>query len=159
MKHPRKVIAACCLSAAALVGLVTHEGYDEVAKAPVPGDVCTNGFGTTKNPDGSAVKCGDKTNPVKALNRALNDITKFEGSIKQCITAPLHQYEYDAYVSLAYNIGGYAFCKSTLVKKLNQEDYEGACKEILRFDKFKGEPLRGLTLRRQSEYKQCMGAQ
>jgi lysozyme len=60
-------------------------------------------------------------------------------------------------VSLSYNIGTGAFCNSTLVKKLRTYDYEGACKEILRWDKFKGEPLKGLTHRRQREYKLCMG--
>ena len=152
MKLDRKTIAACCLSAAALVGLVAHEGYSDRAIIPVPGDVPTIGFGTT-----GGVKMGDKTNPIKALQRAVIDINKFEGAIKQCVRVPLHQHEYDAFVSLTYNIGAGAFCKSTLVKKLNAGDYGGACGEILRFDKFQGKPLRGLTLRRQEEYKKCVG--
>jgi lysozyme len=91
------------------------------------------------------------------LARALTDIQKFEGALSRCVTAPLHQYEYDAFVSLSYNIGASAFCGSTLVKKLNSGDYAGACAEILRWDKFQGKPLRGLTLRRQSEYELCTG--
>jgi lysozyme len=119
----------------------------------VPGDVPTIGFGTT-----GGVKMGDTITPGKALGRALTDIQKFEGAIKQCVTVPLHQHEYDSYLSLAYNVGSGAFCRSTLVKKLNAFDYAGACQQILVWDKFKGQPLRGLTLRRQAEYKQCMGA-
>lgn len=148
----RTAIATCCLSAAGLVGLVSHEGYSDKAIIPVPGDVPTIGFGTT-----GGVKMGDKITPAKALARALSDVNKFEGSIKECVKVPLHQHEYDAYVSLAYNIGGSAFCKATLVKKLNAEDYTGACNEILRFDKFQGKPLRGLTIRRQEEHKKCVG--
>jgi lysozyme len=72
---------------------------------------------------------------------------------------PLHQHEYDAFLSLAYNIGAGAFCGSTLVRKLNTGDYTGACAEILRWDKFQGQPLRGLTLRRQAEHRQCLGNQ
>ncbi|NBU79952.1 MAG: lysozyme, partial [Sphingomonadaceae bacterium] len=109
-------------------------------------------FGTTEG-----VKPGDKTTPPQALVRALQDITKYEGALKQCVRVPLHQYEYDAYISLAYNIGPTAFCGSTLVRKLNAQDYAGACAEILRWDKFQGQTLRGLTLRRQAENRMCRG--
>lgn len=149
----RSVIAGIVLSASALVAIVTSEGYTDTAVIPVHGDVPTIGFGTTEG-----VKPGDRITPPKALARALTDVQKFEGALKRCVTVPLHQYEYDAYVSLAYNIGPGAFCGSTLVKRLNAGDYIGACQAILMWDKFKGKPLRGLTTRRQSEYKTCVGA-
>jgi lysozyme len=149
----RTKIATLTLSAAALVGIALHEGYRDTAYTPVPGDVHTIGFGTT---DG--VKPGDKITPPQALARALTDIQKFEGAIKRCVTVPLHQFEYDAYTSLAYNIGSTAFCGSTLVKRLNAQDYPGACAEILRWDRFKGQPLAGLTKRRKQENAQCLGA-
>lgn len=148
----RLPLVALRLSAVALVSIAGWEGYKSVAYIPVPGDVPTIGFGTTKD-----VKMGDTIDPVTALQRKIRDVEKFEGAIKQCVHVPLAQHEYDAYLSLAYNIGSGAFCRSTLVRKLNAQDYEGACKEILRWDKFKGKPLQGLTNRRQAEYKQCMG--
>lgn len=148
----RASIASLALSAAALVGLALKESYTDRAIIPVPGDVPTLGFGTT---DG--VKLGDKTTPPQALARKLSDVQRFEGAIKQCVRVPLHQHEYDAYVSLTYNIGSAAFCASTLVRLLNQEQYEEACRQILRWDKFKGQSLKGLTVRRQAEYAQCMG--
>ncbi len=148
----RKHVATISLSATALVALLLHEGYRENAYTPVAGDVPTIGFGTT-----SGVKLGDRTTPEKALNVALKDIQKFEGALKECVTVPLEQHEYDAYISLSYNIGSNAFCKSTLVRKLNAGDYEGACKEILRWDQFNGKPLAGLTKRRQEEHKKCLG--
>jgi lysozyme len=148
----RTVIASLALSAAALVGIALKEGYTDQAIIPVPGDVPTLGFGTT---DG--VKMGDRTTPPQALARKLSDVQKFEGAIRQCVRVPLHQHEYDAYVSLAYNIGSSLFCTSTLVRLLNQEQYEDACRQILRWDRFKGQPVRGLTIRRQSEFSQCMG--
>jgi lysozyme len=145
-------IAALALSASALVGIVTHEGWSDVAYTPVPGDVPTIGFGTTEG-----VKMGDSITPIKALARALQDVQKFEGALKQCVEVPLHQHEYNSYVSLSYNIGSSAFCGSTLVRKLNAGDYDGACKEILRWNKFKGRELRGLTIRREAEYRTCIG--
>jgi lysozyme len=152
MSRTRIILAALTLSATGLVGIATHEGFSDKAYTPVPGDVPTIGFGTT---DG--VKLGDKITAPKALERALADVGKFEGALKSCVTVPLHQYEYDAYVSLSYNIGSGAFCKSSLVRKLNALDYAGACAEILRWDRFKGQPLRGLTLRRQGENRACLG--
>lgn len=151
--HPRLAIAAVTLSASALVGLAVHEGYVEVAVPPVPGDVPTYGFGST----GPDVKLGDKTTPVRALIRLMADADKFSAAVKRCAPVPMHQYEFDAYVSLTYNIGAGAFCGSTLAKRLNELQYDEACKEILRWDKFRGKPLKGLTLRRQAEYRQCMG--
>jgi lysozyme len=94
---------------------------------------------------------------VQALVRKLADVQQFEGALKRCVRIPLHQHEYDAFLSLAYNIGSGAFCSSTLVRKLNAGDYAGACAEILRWDRFQGQPLRGLTLRRQAEHRQCLG--
>lgn len=149
----RQEVAALTLSATALVAILLHEGYRENAYIPVAGDVPTIGFGTTKE-----VKLGDRISPELALQRANRDIQLFEGAIKSCVSVPLTQYEYDAYTSLAYNIGSGAFCNSTLVKLLNQGKYEEACKQILRWDKFQGKPLVGLTKRRNEEYRRCINA-
>lgn len=148
----RVVVAALALSASAFVGLLTAEGYRGEAYIPIKGDVPTIGFGTTEG-----VKLGDKITPVQALGRAVADVEKFEGAVKQCVKVPLYQHEYDAYISFSYNVGASAFCRSTLVKKLNQSDYEGACKELLRWDMAGGRRIEGLTKRRQKEYRQCTG--
>lgn len=149
----RIIIAALTLSATAFGGLVMHEGYTDAAVIPVKGDVPTVGFGTTEG-----VKMGDKITPPQAVARAISDIQRYEGAVKKCVFVPLYQYEYDAYISLSYNIGTGGFCGSTLAKELNAGHYEAACKQILAWDKFKGQPLRGLTIRRQAEFKQCSGS-
>jgi len=83
------------------------------------------------------------------------------------VTVPLHQREYDALVSLAYNIGPTAFCGSTLVKKLNAGDYQGACSEILRWRHYQGKDCSkpenqrlcgGIWTRRQHESSSCAGS-
>ena len=148
----RQIAAALTLSASALVGIALHEGYRDTAYIPVPGDVPTIGFGTTEG-----VKMGDRITPLKALARALSDVQKFEGALKQCVRVPLHQHEYDAFVSLAYNIGSGAFCGSTLVRKLNAGDYAGACAEIDRWTYAGGKRLPGLVKRREEERARCEG--
>lgn len=161
MMKRRIVAAVLSLSAAGLVSLVGYEGYTDRAVIPIPGDVPTIGFGTTEG-----VRLGDTTTPPKALARALRDVSKFEGAIQSCVTTPLYQHEYDAYTSLAYNIGGSAFCGSTLVRKLNAGDYAGACDQILRWRYAAGRDCSdpaskciGLWRRRKSEHAMCRGEQ
>jgi lysozyme len=158
----RSLIAVLALSAAALVGIAVDESYtaravpDPVKGAGVP----TVGFGTT-----AGVRMGDTTTPPQALERLLTDVQQFEGALKRCVRVPLYQHEYDAYLNLAYNIGGGAFCASTLVKKLNAGDYAGACDAVLQW-RFVGEvdcsvpgnrQCPGLWARRLKTHAQCLG--
>lgn len=148
-------IAALVLSAATLTGIAIHEGYRDKAYIPVAGDRPTLGFG-----DAQGVKLGDKTDPIRALIRLNQQAETFQQEMRSCVgNVPLHQYEWDAYVSLTFNIGSGAFCKSTLVKLLQESppNYVGACTQILRWDRFQGKPLAGLTKRRQEEYNKCIG--
>lgn len=150
----RVQVASLVLAASTLVGIAVNEGYKDEAYIPVRGDVPTIDFGRTKG-----VKMGDKSNPVRGLQYLLDEVENvYAAGVKRCVKVPLFQHEYESFVQLTYNIGVSAFCGSTLVRKLNAGDYVGACKEILRWDRFQGKPLRGLTIRREAEYKQCMGA-
>lgn len=147
----RTPIIALCVSAACLVGIAGMENYRSDAYKDVTG-VPTIGYGET-----AGVRMGQKTTPERALVQLLKSTNKHADAIRQCVKVPLYQHEFDAYVSLAYNIGPSAFCKSTLVKKLNAGRYEESCLEILRWNKAGGRAVSGLTKRRQSEYRTCMG--
>ena len=152
MNRPRLAVASLTLSAATLVAMALHEGYRGDAYMPTPSDVPTVGFGTTSN-----VEMGDRITPERALVRLLADASKFERAVKRCAPVAMHDYEFQAYVSLTYNIGEGAFCRSTIARQLNAGDYAGACREILRWDKQAGKPLAGLTKRRHDEYRMCIG--
>lgn len=153
----RMQISALTLSASALVGLAVSEGYSDQAIIPVPGDVPTVGFGSTEHLDGTAVRMGEKTTPVRALVALLDHASRYERAVKRCAPVAMHPWEYEAYVRLTYNIGEGAFCRSTIASKLNAGDYAGACHEILRWNKFQGQPLKGLTKRREEEHAMCTG--
>lgn len=164
MSDNRTWLAALVLSAAGLVGIAVDEGYSEKAYPdPVLGTkVPTIGFGTT-----GGVKMGDTTTPVKALQRKLQDVRGYENALKRCVTVPLYQHEFDAYIDLSYNIGSTAFCSSTLVKRLNAGDYPGACNAILMWRKAGdvdcsapgNKTCSGLWARRKRLRQQCLGAQ
>lgn len=144
------------VSASTIVSLAGYEGYKEYAYMPTPNDVPTIGFGSTKD-----VKMGDRTDPVRSLIRMKNEIeNEYAAGVKRCIgDTPISQGEYAAFVLFTYNVGVHAFCTSTLVKKLKQGDYNGACRELLRWDKQKGKRMPGLTKRRRAEYKICMSGE
>lgn len=149
----RTLVASLTLSASALVGLAVHEGYRGEAYIPVKGDRPTLGFG-----DAQGVKPGDKTDPVRALIRLNQQANVFQQQMRHCIgDVPMYQHEWDSIISWSFNVGSKAACGSTLVRKLQAFDYVGACQELLRWNRFQGSVLPGLTKRRQDEYRQCMG--
>ena len=141
------------LAASVIVGIAASEGYVRDAMIPVPGDVPTIGFGSTKD-----VRMGDTTTPVRALVRLLDEVdTIYAQGVRTCVLVPLFPWEFAAFVSLAYNIGVKAFCGSTVVKRVNAQDYQGACDAILMWNKAGGKVLRGLVNRRESEKAICEG--
>ncbi|EEO27710.2 lysozyme [Oxalobacter paraformigenes] len=150
-KNLRLGIGALGISATVLVSIALHEGYRDKAYKDAVG-IPTIGYGET-----AGVKMGDRTTPERALVTLLSSANRHADAIRPCIHVPLHQHEFDAYVSLAYNIGAGNFCRSTLVKKLNAKDYAGACEEIRRWNKAGGKVLAGLTKRREKEYRLCKG--
>lgn len=64
---------------------------------------------------------------------------------------PLTSNQYSALVSLTFNIGIGNFLKSTLLRKLKVQDYEGAEKEFRKWVYSKGKKLGGLVKRREEE--------
>lgn len=150
----RLAIGALSLSATGLLALAGYEGFRNEAYIPVPGDVPTVGFGSTEG-----VKLGDKITVEEGLERLYRDVGVVESAIAKCVKVPLTQGEYDAYTSFVFNVGGSAFCSSTLVKKLNSGDYPGACAELKRWVYADGKVLPGLVERREREFQICMGGE
>lgn len=113
--------------------------------------IATIGFGTIKYPSGSKVKLGDKTTKAQAKEYKLHDLKEFESTVNTSVKVPLTQNQYDALVSLSYNIGSGAFKNSTLLKKLNASDYKGAAEQFLVWNKVNSKRVQGLVNRREAE--------
>lgn len=118
-----------------------------------PAGRLTIGYGSTQN-----VGLGQKITQAQADKLLADDLAEFEKAIAQLVKVPLSQNQFDALVSFTYNCGISALAKSTLLKKLNLRDYNGAAAEFKRWDKANGKPLLGLTKRRYAETKLFLGA-
>lgn len=90
------------------------------------------------------------------------DLTIFEKAVTAAVKVPLSQNEFDALVSLAFNIGAGAFQRSTLVRELNKGNRYGAANQFLAWDKItaggKKKASRGLANRRKAERDQFLNA-
>lgn len=113
--------------------------------------VWTIGFGTTVYPNGIRVKRGDSCTKAQAMSFFQHDLRRFEAAVNQAVNVVINQNQFDALVSLAYNIGETAFKGSTLVKELNAGNYKAAADEFPKWNRGGGKVLRGLVRRRAAE--------
>ncbi|WP_432714795.1 lysozyme [Pedobacter sp.] len=79
----------------------------------------TIGVGFTFYPNGDKVKMGDKITHVKCDEIFDKIVVQFEQAVNKAIKVPITQNQFNAMVSLCFNIGVKAFSDSTLVKKIN----------------------------------------
>ena len=124
------------------------EGYSATAY-PDPGtggEPWTIGYGHT-----GGVKRGDICDEAQADYWLRQDVQTAVKAVQDYVAVPVNQNQFDALVDFVYNVGSGNFGKSTLLKKLNAGDYDGAADEFLRWNKAGGKVLRGLTVRRQAE--------
>jgi lysozyme len=115
-------------------------------------EVPTIGFGSTMYLNGTKVKLSDPDiNRAEAENLFVKTLTKYEDTVNKT-TKGLNQNQFDACVSLCYNIGQEAFTSSTLVKMINAGTAPDLiAPQFLRWNKVKGKPDKGLTRRREAE--------
>ena len=113
--------------------------------------VWTIGIGTTVYPNGTKVKKGDSCTLDQAKSYFAHDLKRFETTVNNLVKVPLSQNQFDALVSLVYNIGSGNFASSTLLKKLNAKDYAGAAEQFPRWNKGGGKVMKGLVRRRDAE--------
>lgn len=115
--------------------------------------VWTIGYGTTRYPNGKRVSEGDRCTLEQAKAYMQHDLKIFERAVNSSVKVPLKQNQFDALVSLTYNIGVGAFKNSTLLKKLNLGDYKEAANQFDVWVNAGGKRLQGLVNRRAIEKK------
>lgn len=116
--------------------------------------VWTIGYGDT----GPSVRPGTEISQQEADSRLATRVQKeFGPAVDRMVRVPLEPHQRAALVSWAYNIGLGAAQRSTLIRKLNEGDYEAVPNELRRWTKAGGVAVRGLINRREKEVKLWLG--
>lgn len=115
-----------------------------------PAGIWTIGYGHTglQHMDGT-VYAGRSISEWKAEELLRYDMNQFERRADALVEVPLNDNQFSALVSFDFNTGGLA--KSTLLKKLNAGDYDGAAGQFGLWVNAGGRRLSGLVRRRRSE--------
>lgn len=118
------------------------------AYLPTPDDVPTIGYGST----GPDIALGTIWTVAQCEARFAAQLQEFASGVLTALDgAPVTQGQFDAMVSLAYNIGIGALRNSTLLKLHKAGDYASAAAQFARWNKQAGKVLNGLTIRRAAE--------
>ncbi|CDH23141.1 lysozyme [Xenorhabdus bovienii] len=128
-------------------GLRLH-AYPDPATGAEP---WTIGYGHTKG-----VKPEQIITEQQAETFLHEDLIPIYAEIQRVVKVPLTQGQFDALCSFIFNLGVGNFIHSTLLKKLNLADYQGAAEEFLKWDRADGRVLADLRVRRASEQKMFM---
>lgn len=127
------------------------EGLELEAYKDIAG-IWTIGYGhTARSGNPPTPVAGMKISADEAKAILDRDLAQYEKAVQDSIHVPLTQNQYDALVSLCYNIGPAGFKGSTVVRRLNSGDYSGAAEAILMWNKAGGKVSKGLVNRRTAE--------
>ena len=119
------------------------EAYPDPASG---GEPWTIGVGST-----TGVHKGMVITQEQADEYLVNDVAYSAKAVNQMVSGKITQNQFDALVSFAFNLGTGNLRNSTLLKKLNKDDFENAANEFLKWDMASGHQMAGLTRRRKAE--------
>ncbi len=108
--------------------------------------VWTIGYGHTKG-----IYEGLEITQSEAEKMLQDELPEYEGYVTDKVVPMLQQHEYDALVCWVYNLGPTNLSSSTMLKKLNAGEFKEVPFQMKRWDKAGGQPLLGLTRRRNAE--------
>ena len=151
--HPRRALAAIIGSvAAAGVLLITPlwEGTEHKAYRDM-GGVLTYCTGATEN-----AQWGKTYTPAECRVQLDRDLARHAEGMMACLKVPTTDGQKIAFTDIAFNIGVAGFCGSSMARRTNAGDARGGCDALLMWNRVQGREIRGLTLRRQAEWKICM---
>ena len=103
---------------------------------------------------GQKVRMGDTLTEAEIKAEFLNQVKTYEDGVRQAVRTELTQSQFNACVSLCYNIGVEAFDKSSVARLLNERRYQAACNAFALWNKAGGRVVQGLANRRADEQKE-----
>ena len=141
------VLTAAATMTAAYEGLYTHTYYDSVG-------VLTVCYGTTKYD--RPVKPGDTYTPAQCKLMLAEDLKKYDDGLTACLNHSIPDGMHVAYISFTYNVGVPTFCKSSVARDFNSNNYVASCNALRLYNRAGGRVLKGLDNRRKSEQAACL---
>lgn len=120
-----------------------------------PAGVATIGYGSTYYADGKKVTLQDTPiNEPEAYKLLLNELhhTYLPGVLRYCPVLIADENKLNAIVDFCYNLGVGRLQTSTLRRKINEQNWEAAKVELMKWNKGNGKILAGLVKRRKAEY-------
>jgi len=111
-----------------------------------PAGKWTIGYGHT-----ATARKGMVVSEAKAEALLLQDLRVAESAVEHAVRVPLTDNQFAALVSWTFNVGVGAMRSSTLVRKLNADDYGAVPAQLARWNKVKGAVTPGLVNRRAAE--------
>ncbi|QNQ52574.1 lysozyme [Serratia liquefaciens] len=115
--------------------------------------VWTIGYGWTHPVDGRKIGPGMVIDQATAERLLKCGLVQYEQGVNQLVKVIITQGQFDALVSFAYNLGLRSLSTSTLLRKLNAGDKQGAADEFGKWVNAGGVRLNGLVKRREAERK------
>jgi lysozyme len=109
-------------------------------------NVWTIGYGHTRG-----VEEGDVISADKAEYILLEDLIEFEQYVDSLVTVSLNQDQFDALVAWTFNLGPKNLKESTMLLRLNDNQYDDVPAQMARWNRSNGEVLEGLKRRRKAE--------
>lgn len=106
----------------------------------------TIGWGHTQG-----VRLGQRITETDAVGYLEQDLAEAERGVEAALKVPVTDAQFSALVSLAFNVGTERVAGSTLLRKLNEGDVQGAAAEFPRWDHAAGLEVAGLLRRRLAE--------
>ena len=119
-----------------------------------PAGVATIGYGSTYYSDGRKVTLQDPPMDEPAASALLMyelQHTYLPGTLRNCPILATDERRLNAVVDFCYNLGIGRLQTSTLKRKINAQDWEGAKEQLKKWNKGGGKVLAGLDKRRKAE--------
>lgn len=135
------------LSPAGVAFIQRFEAYRPIGYLPTPNDKPSAGWGHT----GPDVAVGVHYTDEQCAAWFAIDVTWAEETVDQHAPEGITQNQFDALVSICFNIGRANFDASTLLADLDAGDDAAAADQFLRWDRQRGKVLPGLDVRREAE--------
>lgn len=150
LKHPATWIVICTTCVAGFEGLYTHPYRDVVG-------VRTVCYGETA---ADHIDLNRTYTPDECKDLLSTSLPKYDAQVKACLSPKVYDalppYRHAALVSFTYNVGGGAFCHSSVARNLNAGNVTAACNALLLYNRGGGRVIKGLDNRRHVERTMCL---